>query len=97
MPFDNKEAVARILSDAAPGFDDDLSRWKQEAGIFAKSIRFDLSLSDTERLIHTVRYIAKELPLIADRIERETTPNERRIMAQSQLQWLRGRVGRGRR
>lgn len=91
--LDHKSAVQRILEEAAPNPLDD---WRHEKGILKGSVRLDIPLHDPQQTLHILRYMSEELPRIALAIEREDTPLDRRIVADSRLTWLRGKI-RGRR
>jgi hypothetical protein len=96
----DKEAVDRIIAGTHRIIKDSLSEkiddWRHDVGILKSTVRIDIPIVDPVKTVLMLRTIADILPVICAAIEKEGSLLEKQIVAQTQLQWLRGRVKRGR-
>ena len=91
--MNTSEMAKRVLAQANPT---KTELWHRELGILAASVRIDIPLRHPQEVLHTLRWLANELPAICARIERELDEGRRLLVAQDELRRIRLRVGRKR-
>ena len=91
--MNTSEMAKRVLAEADPS---KRELWLRETGRLAPSVRLDIPLRQGQAVLHTLRWLANELPNICKRIEREKDEERRLFVAQTELQEVRRRIGRKR-
>jgi len=91
--MNTSEMAKRVLAQADPTRTE---LWHRDIGILAASVRVDVPLRHSQEVLHTLRWLANELPAICARIERELDEGRRLLVAQDELRHVRRRIGRKR-
>ncbi|HUN43097.1 MAG TPA: hypothetical protein VMU81_22625 [Acetobacteraceae bacterium] len=91
--LDTKAAAKEIAAESDP---DRMPLWALDRGTRKGSVRFDVPLRQSSEVLHILRWMARELPEIADRIERERDEGRRLFVAQYELRAIGEKVARRR-
>ena len=93
MPFDTKAMARAVVAEATL---DPHELWLLEQGIRKRTVRLDLSLRDSGKTLHTLRWLCDELPNVCARVEREKDESRRLSVAQSELRMIGMRTAQSR-
>jgi len=77
--------AAAVMNDAKRTHEENMLRWRLEAGIVKGTVRIDFGLSDPNLLVVQLKWFRREIDRILDRMINENTTDGKRHVAQTGL------------